>query len=1087
MASRNLLALRAELDEQTKEIQKLQKEVERATQHTINQLSLPLHEKCHKNTANDDNTKSRLSHVSSSARGNRNVLSSVPPQTFKSQLQAGLSSYIEGGLATQCSVLQNGLDGITYLSDKHSVKTSLKDYSSLFINSQRPEENKSIRENLQQSLGHSINEVNLKVQELVKKNAEMDIRCNESKSQEEVNKHLQIRIQELETSNTVQEEMLKQAHAYIDILKEMLQKRDHVHQNIQETILTYINCSGKEISPTCDLSNLGTLVVKVYQELAEEVSSLKTKLNTREDQIDVLNKELEFKENNLKQCQEKCDNLSNEHEQEMAAMSHEMNTAKSHAKTLQDQLETLWQQNTKHKDHVEKLESVASELRSELKSCKRTYKDKVEELSNQLLIANTALEKSQNEHTQLSQDFDKHQQELNDLQNAYKVSEKQLLLERENNMQLQEQTNVHKLTNEHLRKELIERSMEVERLQIILTVVKKESHQKEEEKLKTIKDKTANLNILTCQLESMKTTLQKLTEELAAKTQRLENAEKNINELKGNLAEKNKALKNAAEELKKLRFYAESKKKELQQLKTTSEQMSEMLEDTETLKLLLVEKDNMIMTLRDQVQTLTRMVGQQNQKVGTLEAEKSQLLKEASLRDALIQDNKDVAEKKDTKIHELEEMCILLKIEKSKLRNECIEKTCEANRLRKERKEIVAELKETQSELECLSENYKTLKRNTQNKTEDTENATSILKIQLKAAMAELAQTKNTLKTVEGCDGHAIKIATQMQKKITAKREQIDALQCRIQFLEEALSNATKDKQYIKLEKTKLLKECASQAAEKNRLCDAVEVLKSENIALKVNVANTEATLDKTLLQFSECQAVIQRLEQEITLLRLQHTLDLKELNLPFSQEISARPRHRIASKSLLQPCDDEQGQEHDLLVKSCPRVFMYTEEAINLSDGLPCAPFKDEALVTPSMKNENTPTHISKELLPLHTTDLENNVGCLSPINSVSPCYTSPLKMHYKSKEILPRSPVHSLLTAPTTDTDICDKLDRNHFLEHVYADSFPNGEQYKELTNSTCQILQHRLECLQTIAEDLKMKNIEMSLMIGNHENDC
>ncbi|CAI9601768.1 unnamed protein product, partial [Staurois parvus] len=166
------------------------------------------------------------------------------------------------------------------------------------------------------------------------------------------------------------------------------------------------------------------------------------------------------------------------------------------------------------------------------------------------------------------------------------------------------------------------------------------------------------------------------------------------------------------EELRKLRIYAEAKKKELQQLKTATEQMSEMLEDTETLKLLLVEKDNMIMTLRDQIQTLTRVVEQQSQKVDSLEAETSQLLEEVFLKNAFIQETKVLAEKKEMRIHELEEMCRLLNMEKCKLSHECIEKTCAANKLRKERKEIVAELREAQRELACLSDDYEILKRN---------------------------------------------------------------------------------------------------------------------------------------------------------------------------------------------------------------------------------------------------------------------------------------------------------------------------------------------------------------------------------------
>lgn len=72
------------------------------------------------------------------------------------------------------------------------------------------------------------------------------------------------------------------------------------------------------------------------------------------------------------------------------------------------------------------------------------------------------------------------------------------------------------------------------------------------------------------------------------------------------------------------------------------------------------------------------------------------------------------------------------------------------------------------------------------------ETTTNKLKMQLKSAQSELEQTRNTLKSMEGSDGHAMKVAMGMQKQITAKRGQIDALQSKIQFLEEAMTNANK-------------------------------------------------------------------------------------------------------------------------------------------------------------------------------------------------------------------------------------------------------------------------------------------------------
>ncbi|XP_075055446.1 coiled-coil domain-containing protein 158 [Mixophyes fleayi] len=459
---------------------------------------------------------------------------------------------------------------------------------------------------------------------------------------------------------------------------------------------------------------------------------------------------------------------------------------------------------------------------------------------------------------------------------ALKICEKQLNLEKVHRKHLQDRETVSGLTSEHLRRELIERSMEVDRLQATVNMLKEESQHKAEQQMRTIQEKTASLNFISSQLESVKGTLQKTADELAVKTQSLENADKNAIESKKLLSEKDKALKKAVDELKRLRLYAEDKQREVQLLKIDTEKISEIQKDAHTLKLLVVEKDNMIITLRGQIEAITRMIGKRNQEVEALEAEKSQLLEEVTARKAEIQDVRTMAEKKDGRLFELDEMCTVLELEKAKLTNLIAKRALATKKLRKEKEELLAGLRETRRDLASLAGDYKTLKRNCQNQTGDKEHLTTILKMQLKSAITELEQTKNTLKTVEDCDGHAIQIATRMQKKITAKREQIDTLQSRIHFLEEALSNATKDKQHQKVEKTKLMQECAQEAAERNKLSRLVEILKSENNTFKGNIASTEAAMDKTLLQLSECQASIQRLEQEVMCLRLQHTLDLK-------------------------------------------------------------------------------------------------------------------------------------------------------------------------------------------------------------------
>ncbi|EGW11394.1 Coiled-coil domain-containing protein 158 [Cricetulus griseus] len=133
-----------------------------------------------------------------------------------------------------------------------------------------------------------------------------------------------------------------------------------------------------------------------------------------------------------------------------------------------------------------------------------------------------------------------------------------------------------------------------------------------------------------------------------------------------------------------------------------------------------------------------------------------------------------------------------LELEKVKLVNAGSERLRAVKDIRQERDQLLNEVKTSRTELNSLSEDYEVLKRNFRNKSEEMETTTNKLKMQLKSAQSELEQTRNTLKTMEGSDGHAMKVAMGMQKQITAKRGQIDALQSKVQFLEEAVTSANK-------------------------------------------------------------------------------------------------------------------------------------------------------------------------------------------------------------------------------------------------------------------------------------------------------
>ncbi|XP_073398023.1 coiled-coil domain-containing protein 158 isoform X2 [Dendrobates tinctorius] len=905
MACKNLLMLRAELEEQTKEIQKLQKEVEKATQSTINQLSVSCREQYCKPPARNNHIIARESATSRSAGDHSSFFPLVPLHNLilQSSPKAGQTADPdEANFSRKCSLKQDTLAGTSCPVGKHNDKTTLETFSSLIRDSHRELEQVKLK---QPHVNQPTSGLHLKLQELIReKTSDVDIRQKGSISQEEGNKP-DLKVKELESTNVIQEAMLTQARAYTELL-EKLQKQDQILQDTQKAFFIFNEKSNKKVEGSFDLSNLGIVLVQTLQELSDEVSFLKTKIQPAEDQLNILKGELKDKEACRKQLQESYDNLVNEREQERALLVAEMNSVRSHSESLQTRVKSSQDQNAKQAEHITSLELKVAQLQSDLRNCKKTYKDKMEELRNQLLSANCLLEDLQNEHSQCKQEYGGQLLHLNE---ALKAREEQLNLEKEHNKQLYDREKVNSLTNENLQREMIERRIEVERLQAVVKMMNEEYRKKTEQQLRAIQEKTTSLNATSSQLKSIKDVLRKTSNDLEAKSQCLDRTEKSLIETRNVLAEKDKSLQRVVDEMKKLRLYAESKKREVQQIRVDNEKMTEMQRDAETLKLLLVEKDNMIITLREQIEAMTKMIGQQNQKIDALEVEKSQILHELTVKRSETQDIALRTEKKEKRILELEELCTGLELEKSKLANFNTKKILADKKTKKERDKIMFELMETRNDLANLAEDYEALKREYEKQTGDKESATTILKMQLKAAMVELEQTKNTLNTVEDCDGHAVKIATRMQKKITVKREEIDMLQGRVHFLEEALGNATKDKNVLKVEQKQLMQECVREATEKHKLSGTVENLKTENNTLKVNAARTESALEKTLLQLSECQAVIQLLEQETMRLRLQHTLDLQELRGSVSTDLPTRPLQLRTAISLFHSKDLPQPQ----------------------------------------------------------------------------------------------------------------------------------------------------------------------------------
>uniref|UniRef100_A0A2K6UTI5 Coiled-coil domain containing 158 n=1 Tax=Saimiri boliviensis boliviensis TaxID=39432 RepID=A0A2K6UTI5_SAIBB len=940
---------------------------------------------------------------------------------------------------------------------KEHVEHVLEEYSHQVKDLQRRlDESNELHEKQKFYLRQSVIDLQTKLQEMqMERDAMADIRRRENQSQEDLRNQLQNTVHELEAAKCLKEDMLKDSNTQIEQLRKMMLSHEGVLQEIRSILVDFEEASGKKIyehdsMSTLHFRSLGSAISKILRELDTEISYLKGRIFPVEDQLEALKSESQNKiELLLQQHQDRIEQLISEHEVEVTGLTEKASSARSQANSIQSQMEIIQEQarnqNSMYMRQLSDLESTVSQLRSELREAKRTYEDKIEDLEKQLVLANSELTEARTERDQFSQESGN----LDD---------------------------------------------QLQKLLMAAIQGKNESLEK--------------VSSLTAQLESTKEMLRKVVEELTAKKMTLESSERTISDLTTSLQEKERAIEATNAEITKLRSRVDLKLQELQHLKNEGDHLRNVQTECEALKLQMTEKDKVIEILRQQIENMTQLVGQHGRTAGAMQVEKAQLEKEINDRRLELQELKILKDKKDAKIRELEARVSDLELEKVKLVNAGSERLRAVKDIKQERDQLLNEVKTSRNELNNLSEEYEVLKKNFRNKSEEMEMTTNKLKVQLKSAQSELEQTRNTLKSMEGSDGHAMKVAMGMQKQITAKRGQIDALQSKIQFLEEAMTNANKEKHFLKEEKSKLSQELNTVATEKNKMAGELEVLRSQERRLKEKVTNMEVALDKASLQFAECQDIIQRQEQESVRLKLQHTLDIKELQGPgYTSNSSVKPR-------LLQPASVTRSHSnvpssqstasflshHSMkanTLKEDPtrdlkqllqelRSVINEEPAMSLSkteeDGRTSLGAISNNSIRDSTEGSKSSETLIREPVTLHAGDMEDPSGCFTFASAASPSVKNSASRLFNSSP--KKSPVHSLLTSSVEGS--VGSTSQYRSTKPIHSSSSIKDSQSPpiETTGKTCRKLQNRLESLQTLVEDLQLKNQAMSSMIRNQE---
>ncbi|XP_021065995.1 coiled-coil domain-containing protein 158 [Mus pahari] len=985
---------------------------------------------------------------------------------------------------------------------KEHIERVLEEYSHQVKDLQRRlNESNELHEKQKFYLRQSVIDLQTKLQEMqMERDAMADIRRRESQSQEELRNQLQNTVRELEAAKCLKEDMLKDSSTQIEQLRKMMLSHEGVLQEIRSILVDFEEASGKKICELDSMStmhfrSLGSAISKILRELDTEISFLKGRIFPVEDQLETLKSESQNKiELLLQQHQDRIEQLISEHEVEITGLTEKANSARSQANSVQSQLEIIQEQarnqNSMYMRQLSDLESTVSQLRSELRETKRVSEDKIEELEKQLVLANSELTEARTERDQFSQESGNLDDQLQKLLADLHKREKELSLEKEQNKRLWDRDTGNSITIDHLRRELDDRNMEVQRLEALLKAMKSECQGQMERQMAAIQGKNESLekvSSLTAQLESTKEMLRKVVEELTAKKMNLESSERTVSDLTASLQEKERAIEATNAEITKLRSRVDLKLQELQHLKNEGDHLRNVQTECEALKLQMAEKDKVIEILRQQIENMTQLVGQHGRTAGAMQVEKAQLEKEINDRKLELQEFKILKDKKDAKIRELEARVSDLELEKVKLVNAGSERLRAVKDIRHERDQLLNEVKTSRTELNHLSEDYEVLKRNFRNKSEEMESTTNRLKMQLKSAQSELEQTRNTLKTMEGSDGHAMKVAMGMQKQITAKRGQIDALQSKVQFLEEAVTSANKERHFLKEEKSKLSQELSTVATEKNKMAGELEVLRSQERRLKEKVANMEVALDKASLQFAECQDIIQRQEQESVRLKLQHTLDVKhsiKTNTP--KEDPTRDLKQLLQELRTvineEPAMPLSKTEEDARTPSLGALEDRVRDCITESSLRAELCHRSNNSLRESTEGSKSSETLSREPVALHPGDLEDPSSCFTFTSTASPSGKMSASRSFNSSP--KKSPVHSLLTSSAEESVSSTPQYRSTKPIHSPTSAKDSQSPSLETTGKTCRKLQNRLESLQTLVEDLQLKNQAMSSMIRNQE---
>ncbi|XP_064637292.1 coiled-coil domain-containing protein 158-like [Lineus longissimus] len=776
------------------------------------------------------------------------------------------------------------------------------------------EETKTIRKRLKEiteindqqrkQFRSSIEELKTKLQETIdSRDSILELRQREAVGQESLISKLQMTVQQLQEANRVQDQKIADATANMTMQQQSNYVMETSIKQIKKLLGDVEKKRGRVFFESEPIENQSsTMLVHTVERCLEDLEAhaemRQNKVTQLQTELDTLQKVLsDERQALLKEHQEKVLVISEEHEKQLSAAAERSMNARKQAASLQEQLDLLQEQKNQEmrlkSDQIVELETKLKMTQDHWELDKNLGADRRQAFERSLDDAQRDLTSVHGQKDELQKEKAELQGKILDMELAVEKLNLELESEKDQTKRLFIREDETKARISTLEQTLESKSIELCRLEAQLQATKQESNlslqvkianvekteqvkatEKAQQLLQEISVVTERYNKCNLELELTKNELQNFKTKVGEFTDKLDEARLQLETVVAD-KENLKGLLNDrvgdCERLTKERDYyfglLDERNSELAQLK----------EDRTKISLQLMEKERSLDNLQQQSDSMTHMVQVNTKHQDTLKAEREKLEKliqetTAELKDVKI-NHENVSRKLKMKEKRLKEM----ETEKLQMAEELRSNVCLVEKLKQEKDTLFTELKESRYEVAYLTDERDTLRKTIEGKTGDKEKQIQRLLAKVRTMEHSLQLARRALRKKQSSDGKAIKVAGKMQKEVTAKRGQVDALHSKIYWLEECLESSNKEKKILEEENEKLASLIQQTTMQNEKLSSELESYIHKSQDYRDKVTKMETVVEKSAIKNATYQANVEKLEQEMARMKLKHKLEVKE------------------------------------------------------------------------------------------------------------------------------------------------------------------------------------------------------------------